>query len=174
MISISNNTLIPGDAKGCVWIIWGTIVIVSSLIGDSLILVGTIKYRAIKTHKLIIAVMQHLAVCDIIQTVFRVLPETITVITNRWIFGARLCQVLDVITIMTFPITMFLTCTLSTLKLTTVKYPLRTGAWSSRIAHKVCAAIWVFYMVFNVSINIIMVEDFNDSVYSYFFLEAVA
>ena len=45
-----------------------------SLSGDSIILLATIKYRAIKQHKVVIAVMQHMAVCDLLQTIFRVLP----------------------------------------------------------------------------------------------------
>ena len=39
---------------------------------------------------------------------------------------------------------MYLTCAIATFKLLTVKFPLRTGAWSSRFAHRVCTCLWLF------------------------------
>ena len=48
---------IKSDAERYIFISWGMIVLLASLIGDIFILVGTIKYRAIKQHKLIVAVI---------------------------------------------------------------------------------------------------------------------
>ena len=58
------------DQELIVFKVWMGTVIFTSLSGDSIILLATIKYRAIKQHKVVIAVMQHMAVCDLLQTVF--------------------------------------------------------------------------------------------------------
>ena len=118
-------------------------VLLSSLIGDSIILIATIKYKVIKIHKVIVTVMQHMAVCDLIQTVFRVIPVTLALISDRWVVGELLCQVEVIVNWTCTPLTLFLTCAMTTLKLITVKYPLRTGAWSTLLGHTICSALWL-------------------------------
>ena len=137
---------INNDAERCVLIIWTLIVVVSSLVGDTLILVATIKYKEIKLHRLVVAVMQHMAVCDILLTVFKVLPCTLSLVADRWLLGDALCYVNENISWVCGGTTLFLTCTFSSLKLMTVKYPLRAGTLSSRVGHKVCAAMWSLYL----------------------------
>ena len=88
---------IKDDAEKYTLILWNLTVLLTSLIGDSLILIGTIKYNAIQQHKVIVAVMQHMAVSDLLQTVFRVFPTTVALVTNRWVFGEALCHVEDTV-----------------------------------------------------------------------------
>ena len=86
--------------------------------------------------------MQYMAVCDLLLTVFKVLPCTLSLVADRWLLGDALCYVNENISWVCNGATLFLTCTLASLKLMTVKYPLRAGTWSSRVGHKVCAAMW--------------------------------
>ena len=118
----------------------------SSLIGDSIILIATIKYKAIKLHKLVVTVMQHMAVCDLIQTVFSVSPSTLALISYRWVVGELLCNVQQHVGWICGLVTMLLTCVMTTLKLITVKYPLRTRAWSTRLGHKICCSVWLLVL----------------------------
>ena len=133
--------------------VWMGTIIFTSLIGDSIILLATIKYRAIKQHKVVIAVMQHMAVCDLLQTVFRVLPMIlVTCIGCRYHLSSRLtevlfCHIQENMAWLTNTVTIMLTCALTTLKLVIVKYPLRTRSWSSRLGHKICTAVWLLYLV---------------------------
>ena len=135
---------IQNEAERCAFIIWSTIVFVASLIGDTLILVATIKYHAIKVHKVIVAVMQHLAMCDLLQAVFKILPTTLALVADRWVVGDVLCHVEENLTWLCggAGATLYLTSALSTLKLITVQYPLKTGAWTAQLGHKVCAGMW--------------------------------
>ena len=75
------------SAENVLYIIWNLIILLTSLLGDSIILIATIKYKAIKRNKMIIVVMQHLAVCDLLQTVFKVLPITTALIADEWVMG---------------------------------------------------------------------------------------
>jgi hypothetical protein len=62
-----NKTLygIKDDAERFILVLWNVTVLVASLSGDSIILIGTIKYNAIKHYKMVVAIIQHLAVSDI-------------------------------------------------------------------------------------------------------------
>ena len=64
---------------------------VSSLIGDSLILVGSLRYNAIKLHKIIVIFVQHMAVADLLLTVFGIVPGAVSLAANDWILGDVLC-----------------------------------------------------------------------------------
>jgi hypothetical protein len=115
----------------------------ASLIGDNIILIGTIKYKAIRQNKSVIAVIQHMAVCDLLQTVFIVFPETLALITDRWILGELLCHGDANIGITCGGVNLFLTCCLSSLKLIILKQPLRARTWAKKLGHKICAAMWL-------------------------------
>ena len=61
-------------------ITWCVFVFIASLLGDTIILLATFKYKAIKLHKVVIAVMQHLAINDLLLAVFKVAPLTLKVL----------------------------------------------------------------------------------------------
>jgi hypothetical protein len=147
-MEIANKTLfgIKHEAERYVLTSWSMMVILASLIGDSIILIGTVKYKAIKQHKVIVAVIQHMAVCDLLQTVFRVFPDTLTLLADRWIVGELLCHVEVAIIYVCSPVTMLLTSCLTTLKLIIVKKPLRVGTWTTKLGHKICAAMWILVL----------------------------
>ena len=155
-----NRTLfgINSEAERCIWIIWSLIVILAALTGDSLILIGTIRYRAIRQHKLIVAVMQHMAICDILVTVFKVLPTTMSLIADRWILGEGLCHANDNIGWVGAGVTLFLTCTFTSVKLLIVRFPLRVGTCTS-IRHKACAGVW--FLVLCMYIPQLVVRGYN-------------
>ena len=117
-------------------------ILLASLIGDSIILIATTKYKAIKLHKVIITAMQHMAVCDLMQAVLTVFPVTLGLITDRWVMGELLCHVQYNIMWVCAPVAVFLTSAMTTLKLIIVKYPLKTGAWSTWLGHKICSSLW--------------------------------
>ena len=123
------------------------IVFILSLFGDSIILIGTIKYKAIKQHKVVVAVIQHLAALDILASVFYVLPKTVTLITDRWDLGAFLCSTYSCLWSLYLNSLSSLTLALPLLKLVIVKYPLRTASWSSMIGHRICGALYFFSII---------------------------
>ena len=161
----NNKTLyaIRDDEERSLLILWNFIVVMSSLIGDSIILIATIKYKAIKLHKLVVIVMQHMAVCDLIQTVFRVFPITLALISDRWVVGELLCHVQESVSWVCGSVTMLLTCAMTTLKLITVKYPLR--AWPTRIGHKICAYLWLLELFLCTPALVVTLLYTRDTIY---------
>ena len=117
---------------------WLMTVVITSLIGDTIILIGTIKYKAIKQHKAIVATIQHMAIYDLLLCVLRVFPSGVAVIADRWVFGETFCHIEENVKYLGNTMTMFLTAILTTLKLVIVKYPLKAGTWASRLGHILC------------------------------------
>ena len=118
-------------------------VLISSLLGDSIIIIATTKYRAIKLHRVQVAIMQHLSVADLLISTFNVFPVTLSILTERWILGELMCRLQELITFWCYSTVLVLTCTLTTTKLLTVKFPFRCRTWSARRAHQGCVSIWV-------------------------------
>jgi uncharacterized membrane protein len=125
---------------------WNIVVILASLIGDSIILIGTIRYKAIKQHVVIVAIIQHMAVADLLQTVFKILPNTLSIILDRYILGKLLCHVEESITQVCTATTMFLTCGMTTFKLIIIRWPLRCFTWTSKLGHMTYCAMWLLVL----------------------------
>lgn len=136
-----------GDLERSIWISWCTFVAISSLVGDSIILVATNKYQAIKLHKTIVAVIQHMAVNDLVLTVVRVLPTVVALTANGWFLGKICCNVQQCVEEWCFHYSLVLTALLTSMKLLNVKFPLRTVAFSSILGHKICLMSALFLTV---------------------------
>ena len=141
-----NMTLadLPGEEEKVLWTVFHVLIALLSLSGDSIILVGTSRYKAIKLHRVLIVVIQHLAVSDLLQTVFRVLPIIVSLIGQGWVMGTFLCRVNMTSLYINAPATAMLTAVLSTCKLLIVKNPLKMDTWSRKKAHTICAFFWLF------------------------------
>ena len=118
-------------------------VFLASLLGDTTILIATTKYKAIKLNKVQVAIMQHLSVADLLISTFNVFPVTLSILTERWILGELMCRLQELITFWCYSTVLVLTCTLTTTKLLTVKFPFRCRTWSARRAHQGCVSIWI-------------------------------
>ena len=138
---------INSDIERSIFIIWSLIVIPASLLGDSIILMATFKYKVIKLHKVIVGLLQHMAVCDVLYTVLRIIPTTVVLLTDRWVLGEGLCRVCEIATWVYALVTPLLTTAMSAVKLIVVKYPYRAETWTTRLGHKLCAALWIFTLV---------------------------
>ena len=68
-----------------------SLISVSSLIGDTLILVGSLRYSAIKLHKILVIFIQHIAVADLLFVTFGVVPGAVSLAANDWILGEVMC-----------------------------------------------------------------------------------
>ena len=64
MKSINEKFAIHSETELGIWVTWSVIVVLSSLLGDSLILLGTFRYKAIKLNKILAVIMQHMAICE--------------------------------------------------------------------------------------------------------------
>ena len=145
-ITSDNHTShgIQSQGERYFWITYLIIVVISSLVGDTIILFASIKHNAIKLNKIIVVVMQHIAVCDLLSSAAYVLPTTISLISERWVLGDVLAHVSLYVEVVTFQAANILICLLSTSKVLLLRYPLHTRRWTKNGAHKVCGMIWVF------------------------------
>ena len=125
------------------WISFNFLVALSSLIGDTIILVGIIRYKAMKLHKAVVVVIIHLAVSDLLLTTFETVPQIISLSSQGWVLGGLLCLLNPNINIACITATAGLTCVLTTNKLLIVLHPLRAGSWTEKQVHMVCAVFWV-------------------------------
>ena len=145
---MSNKTTgIANEAERVILTTWNIAVILTSLIGDSIVLIATTKYHAIKLHRVLVTLIQHLAISNLLQTLFKVLPLTPTFTLDTWVMGTFLCHVEDHIGMICSTAALLLTCCLSTIKLLLVKFPLRVGYWSVKFGHKICVVMWTITLV---------------------------
>ena len=87
--SACNSTLygVETAAERYSWLGWLTFVLFTSLIGDTTILIASIKYNAFKLHDCMVVFIQHIAVGDLLITLFGVVPMIVVLIAKKWVFG---------------------------------------------------------------------------------------
>jgi hypothetical protein len=131
------------------WVSYFAFVLLSSVIGDTLILVGSIKHGAMKLNKLLVVVIQHLAVSDLIQSIVFVLPTIVFLCADGWVFGdfvnlgwvQMACQKYIV------QVGDYLVCVLCCTKVLLLKYPMRARNRTRQEAHALCACVWILFVV---------------------------
>jgi len=124
------------------------IVLISSLIGDSIILVASIQPNGIKLNKFIVTVMQHIAVSDLLSCFTFVLPTIITLIADKWVIGDIYSFASVYIDMVNYGVNTVLITLLSASKLFLLKYPAQIPRWTIRRGHVTCASIWMFGNIF--------------------------
>ena len=148
---------IQSNTEKWLWIVYLLIVFISSLLGDVIVLVSSIKYNAFKLNESIIALIQHIAVCDLTLSLAWVLPIGISVVAEDWIFGKRLAQMQEFI-MFAYPTSTLLVCLLTTSKFMMVRYPLKTRAWTAKETHVVCGLGWLGFALYSL-VNLIKHKD---------------
>ena len=126
------------------------IVVLSSLIGDSIILLASVRHDAIKLNKFIVAIMQHIAVCDLLQSVFLVFPSAASILAGEWIFRDIILgqySLIHMLNSLSIKSNNILTCLLTVSKLILLKFPLRTRHWNKKMAHVACVLVWFFAFI---------------------------
>ena len=148
---VNYSSSVPGITSPSERYLWASLhilIFILSLFGDTIILISSIKYHAIRLHRITVAIIQHLAVLDLILSFNRVLPISISLFTNSWIFGDTLCLTQQYLDKICFRTVFFLTCTLTTAKYMTIKYPLKSGVWSDRKSQKLCLLVEMISLLF--------------------------
>ena len=156
---------IKSDAERYVWAGFLLFVLASSLIGDSTILIASIKYRAFNLHKVMVVIIQHIAVCDMLMSVTYAFPMFISVVNGEWVLGNFLCSVTAYPKYYFYSTSVLLICNMTCNKTLLLRYPLRFGTISGRKAHLLCVACWAAALTFPVSL--FLVEGLEGLYFSY-------
>ena len=147
MLSCCMDYQIQNPVERCLWIIVFLAALLSSIIGDVLILVASIRHNAILLNRFIVIVIQHIAFCDLLTSLSFVLPTLLALVTNGWVLGEGLAYVFFFLNIVTFLATNLLICTLTSTKVMVLIYPRRVRGWSSSKIHIFCAIIWLLSLM---------------------------
>ena len=135
------------DAERYCWAFYHLFVLLSSFIGDTLILVASFQKEGIKVNNSILTIIQHIAISDLVNSLFRVLPVTISLIANSWVLGVALCYVEGYINYLVYPPGMYLIAFLTSFKLFLLRNPRRAATWSTKNVHQLCILIWIFPII---------------------------
>lgn len=141
----SNNTTFLGvesDGARYTWAGYLLFVIISSLVGDTAILIGSIKYRALKLHKVITVIIQHIAACDLMVCTLDVIPNLVAILSRYQNFRFFSCYVVPFTRSFLNPAAVILICNMTISKLLLLQYPLRSGRITTKRAHVYCGACW--------------------------------
>ena len=131
------------DRERYPWIAWHFSVVLCSFIGDTIILVSSIRYNAFTLHKIVVAFIQHLAVCDLLTAQGNTLPTLISTIMNSEQDSKIVLYTRFFFTYFTPTASSLLVSALALTKLLILKFPLRTRFLSTKFAQKLCCGIWL-------------------------------
>ena len=158
---------IKSDSIRYTWAGYYLIVIASSLMGDTTILIASIKNKALKLHRVIIVVIQHIAFCDLIVSATDILPRIVSAISDKWVLGNFFCYLLSYARYYSNATSVFLICAMTTSKLLLLKYPLQFGTTSSKKAHLICLVCWLAGIILPGTYLIVDKDDVSFSYRSY-------
>ena len=162
----SNKTLygIKSDTVRHCWVGYFIFILVSSFVGDTTILIASIRYKAFNLHKLIVVIIQHIAVCDLFVSSLQGIPRLVTLIVDEWILGTFLCHTFSTFAYYFVPVGVFLICSMTTCKLLILKSPFRVQPITVKHAHVGCTTIWVSVLILPA---IILLIDYSDVAFNY-------
>ena len=157
---------IETDRERYCWVTWTIFVATSSLIGDTIILVSSLKYGAFQLHGLIVLFIQHIAVCDLLNSAVSILPSIVSMATNSGGDDENvvLSNVMFFVTYYVNTVSAYLICAMILGKLLLLRYPLRSFSWFRRCGQMVCSAIWISSIFLPLAHQLI---DWHDVVFDY-------
>ncbi|KAL5265582.1 hypothetical protein ACHWQZ_G006339 [Mnemiopsis leidyi] len=159
----SNTSLALYGAKSTaeqyIWSTWALFVLLSTVSGSVVVLVSTIRYRAFELHTAIVTFIQHIAVCDLVLVMALILPQTISLISGRWILGHGIHFVNTYVTRLCYPASMLLIAALTSTKLFLVKCPLKARLFTKKRAHMIVAGIWILSLYYPGTLMMVDKDD---------------
>ncbi|KAL5250966.1 hypothetical protein ACHWQZ_G016633 [Mnemiopsis leidyi] len=147
---------------------WSIFSIILSLLGNTTVLVSSVCYKAIKLDKVSVVLIENIAVADLGETLFVILPTTWSLLTDqRTVFsffthdslGKVLCYAVAHLQFL-FPLaSLFMICALNINKLVCLTSPLRSHVRSELPAYFVAFLAWSAY-----GLRILAVKMANEKV----------
>ena len=142
---------------------WCVIVLVMNITGNSIILLSTIRYRALRLDRVSILLIQNIAVSDLLVAVFGVHPTLVSLMRSKWPYGTFLCGMFASLDNICKISGVLLICGMHITKLLSLIYPLHSIGRTNRSGYLICTAMWLLSTV--VAITNIIVDNGKDSFY---------
>ena len=149
--SIANNTTLDAvlgsdhTALKILLLLYNLLVIVMGLGGNVLVLVGSLKYRAVQMDRNSVILLENIAVADLVATVLQYVPMGVTLAAERWLFGEFLCFC-AVFRYIPFAAEVMLIAIMSCHRVRVLRSPLK-GSLDADLLKRVLVGVWVFYLV---------------------------
>lgn len=124
-------------------ITWSVLSTILSLSGNTLVLVSSLKYSAIKLDKISVVMMRNIAVADLGHTVVVILPTIGSLAADRMIYGHGMCFVLAYTAYVFSIANAFLIAALNCNKLCCLLFPLRARLATMATGRKIVSVLWV-------------------------------
>ncbi|KAL5263399.1 hypothetical protein ACHWQZ_G008686 [Mnemiopsis leidyi] len=124
-------------------------VTLSCFVGDTLVLIGTIKFGAIKINKVLVVIIQHIALLNILTCITYVLPQVVSLIRKRWVLGYFLCHINSIAAFYLVSVNQLLTCCIAIMKVFMLKFPNSpvVRGITSKSAHAMCFFVWALALM---------------------------
>jgi hypothetical protein len=127
------------DAERYTWAAYIIFVIVSSIIGDILILYASYKKDAFRLNKLIVIAIRYIAVFDLTSVITKALPRAVSLVADAWILENVICYAMVYFSYFSYNVGNYLIAILTSSKVLILKFPLRSATWSRKMAHLACS-----------------------------------
>ena len=145
MINFTHTTTLGfnNSAERYWWVGYHVFLLISTIIGDSLILRASFQKEAFKLNKLIVAIIQHITVIDLAHTIFCVIPTAASLIGDSWFLGDTICCITSYLGYLSNSSGMSLIAVLTTCKWLLLKYPNPSSNWTKKMSHQACYAVLI-------------------------------
>lgn len=124
------------------------IVLISALVGDTAILLGSLKYQAFKNlHSLIVLFIQHIAVCDLVLSLTFVAPIALNLLADGPLLKEGLCNLYVYVYHYFLYVDLVFVAAMTTTKAIFLKYPHCAQNWSAYSTWRkqaVCVGLWLY------------------------------
>ena len=141
---------IQNDILRYAYIAYLLFVMFSSLVGDSLVLVGTLKYQAMKINCFLVVLLQHIALVDILTCITYVLPQiTYYMSSNRWVLGHLFCHANSIASLYLPSVNQLLISCMAFIKVLMIKFSSTSLVrnLTTKKGHILCSVIWMFSLI---------------------------
>ena len=142
---VSNHSLysLRSDTERYVLVGWSSLALCTNLLGNTTVLLATIRYRAIRLDKVSVTLIQNIAVSDILMGINTIFPVIVSLIADRWVFGDMLCYIQHYLKIPSIISPELLICAMHISKLTCLVFPLRATQRKKKTARFLAGTLWV-------------------------------
>ena len=169
-MNISNNYsdakfAIQNDGERYAWAAYSVFIFLSSVAGDTLILIGSLNKDTFKINQFLVTIIQHIAVVDLGVTISDVLPTLISQLANSWVLGHYICTAAVYVGHIMHSASKAMIALMTTSKFLLLKYPLRTSNWTKKRGHQMCVIIWIACLI--IPLSMIFQPQQNKIVFDY-------
>ena len=118
-------------------------ILISSMVGDTIILIASTRYNALKLNKFILAILHHISICDLVTDISNVLPILAAIWTKGWVLGEFFTRISAFLAGWSYLLSNVLVVILTCSKFLFVKSPQKTRKLTAKKAHIICGTGWL-------------------------------